>query len=247
MHDYRLLLLCVSGRVWLSCTNTTRRHGHRHLSAACSIPVSPHPTKASEFLEAPIQGPRSKCWQWLRSTRNSESDQMEGKDHSLAVTVPTLPFSQFRSRPNRRLEACGGVLCSGRWIQSNKTIRQLIHPCVQQLVLARKREMQLPGRAPCLDMSPLLTPTDKLEPCPAADGDGHRAEPLGAHAWIMDDGCMHAYLTDWHQWMMDAMLMIYCWCRRTNKSKQAHVVEYSTCLLPTVPAPIDTKYAAQVK
>ena len=44
----------------------------------------------------------------------------------------------------------------------------------------------------------------------------------------------------------DILLDCCCWCRRTDKSKQAHVVEYSTCLLPTVPAPIDTKYAAQV-
>jgi hypothetical protein len=123
----------------------------------------------------------------------------DGREGSLTRSHGT--HSSFFTIPKSPQQEAGGLwwcplVCPGRRIQSNKTIRQLIHPCVQQLVLARKREMQLPGRAPCLDMSPLLTPTDKLEPCPAADGDGHRAEPLGAHAWIMDDGCMHAYLTD---------------------------------------------------
>ena len=105
-----------------------------------------------------------------RETGNSdsESDGREGS-LSLALTVPTLPFSQLRSRPSRRLEARGGVLVDGsnRTRQfGNSSTRACVHQ-QQQLVLARKREMLLAGRAPCLDMSPLLTPTDKLEPRPA--------------------------------------------------------------------------------
>lgn len=58
------------------------------------------------------------------------------------------------------------------------------------------REMLLAGRAPCLDMSPLLTPTDKLEPCPAAAGDGWSRAAGRMHGSWMMDACTRISLTD---------------------------------------------------